>query len=56
MVHLHSGILLGRKKEGDLAICDSGMDLEGRMLTDIGQLEKGKRHMISLIWGIRRTK
>ena len=55
VVHLHSGILLGHKKEGNLTLCDS-TDGPGDyceiIMNEISQSEEDKYHMISLIYGI----
>ena len=45
-----NGILFSHKQEWNLAIFDILlMDLEGFMLNEVGQTEKDKYHMISLI-------
>ena len=49
VVHLPSGILLGHKKKDILPFATARMDLENIMLSAIGQSEKDKCHMISLV-------
>ena len=51
MVHLHNGILLSHKKEGNPTFVTTWIDLESIMLSEISQSEKDKYHMISLICG-----
>ena len=51
-VHLHSGILLSHKTDGNLTICDS-MDGSGECYAKWNKpFRKDKYHMISLICGI----
>ena len=45
-------VLHGHKKENILHFVTVWLDLEHIMLSEIGQLEKNKYHMISLIGGI----
>ena len=52
MAHLQSGILLGCKKEEIFTLATVWMYLENIMLSEIGQSEKDKYNMISLICGI----
>ena len=52
MGHLHTGILLGRKKGKTLPFMIVWMDLENFMLSEISQSEKDKYHRISFICGI----
>ena len=40
LVHLHNGLLLSHKKEGNLTLCTAWMDPEGIMLSEISQSEK----------------
>ena len=40
------------KKEGNLTVCDSMMDLETIMLSETSQSKKDKYHMSSLIYRI----
>ena len=47
-----SEVLLSCIKEGDFAICNNTMDLEGIMLSAKCQTEKDKYHTISLLCGI----
>jgi len=56
VIHTHNGILLSHKKECSLTICNTWMELESIMLSEISQSEKDKYHMISLICGIKETK
>ena len=50
--HTHRGILLSHKREWNPAICRTWIELEGIMLIEISQTEKGRYCMISLICGI----
>ena len=51
MVHLHSGILRSREKEGAYTLCNS-MDGTGEhMLIEISQAVRDKYHMISTLTG-----
>ena len=50
MGHLHNGVLVSRKKEGNFLTIQ--MDMESIMLSEMGQSEKDKYHMILLIYGI----
>jgi len=62
VVYEYNGILLGCKKERNLAICNDVdgsrkfcvffLELESIMLSEISESEKDKNHMISLICGI----
>ena len=53
MAHLHNGILLSCKKEGNiLHFGTTWIDLESVMLSEISQSEKDNYPMISLICGI----
>ena len=51
-VHLHNGILLSHKNEGNLTFCDSMGAPESIMLGEISQSKKDKYHPISLMCGI----
>ena len=51
VVYIHNGILFSYKKEGSPAICDTVMDLESIMLSEICQV-KDKCCMILLIYEI----
>ena len=51
MVHLHNGILCSRKKEGAPTLHDSIVELESIMLSEISQVAKEKKHMISRLRG-----
>ena len=52
VAHIYNGILLSYKKNNNNAFAATWMDLEIVILSKISQTEKGKHHMISLIWGI----
>ena len=52
VAHVPNGILLGHKKEWNLTFCNSMDGLEGIMLSEVGQTERDKCHVISLICGI----
>ena len=52
VVHIHNGILFSHKKKINPTICNNRMELEGIMLSEISQAEKGKYQMISLICGV----
>ena len=47
MVHAYNGILLSRKKEEIMPYAATWMELEGVTLSEVGQTEKDKYHMIS---------
>ena len=55
MGHIHSGILLSHKKEGNIVIC-SNMVGPRDYHTKWSQTQKDKYHMISLICGIQFFK
>ena len=40
------------RKDKYLSFASMWMELEGIMLSKVGQLEKDKYYMVSLIWGI----
>ena len=50
-IYIHNGIFSHRKKNEILSFAATWMDLEGIMLSEIGQKEKDK-YCISLIRGI----
>ena len=54
VVYTYNGILFRHKEEGNSAICDNIINLEGITLSEISQTEKDKYHMISLIYGIQK--
>ena len=39
---------MGKLKKGNLATCDTWMELEGIMLSEVSETEKNKDSMISL--------
>ena len=43
MVHLHKGLLRGVKKKESLPFATAWIDLEGIMIGEISQSEKGKQ-------------
>ena len=47
--HTHTGILFSHRKNEILPFSTTWMDLEGIMLSEISQTEKGKYCMISFI-------
>ena len=47
--HTHTGILLSHKKEWNLAICITWINLKSIMLSEISQTGKDKYHIVSLI-------
>ena len=51
-VHLHIGIQLSHKKEGNLPFVTTLVDLENIILSERSQTENDKYHMISLTYGI----
>ena len=52
MVHIYNGILLSHKKNEIMSFAATWIDLEILILNEVGQKEKDKYHMISLICGI----
>ena len=52
VVHLHSGILCSREKEGIPTFGKAWVELDTVKLSEISQLVKDKYHMMSLIRGI----
>ena len=49
----HAGVLCSHKKVGIMPFTTTWMDLEGIMLSEVGQSEKDKYHMILLIWNLK---
>ena len=49
VVHIYDGIYSAIKKNEILPFAATWMDLEGIMLSEINQTEKGKYYMISFI-------
>ena len=52
MVYKHNGILLSHKKNKIMPFAVTWMELDTLILSEVGQQEKDKYHMISLISGI----
>ena len=52
VVHIHNGLLFSHKKNEIMPFATTWMDLEIIILSEVGQKEKDKYHMISLICGI----
>ena len=52
MVFIHSGILLGHKKNKTMPFAATWVELETLILSEVSQKEKDKYHMTSLISGI----
>ena len=52
MGHLHNVILLSYKKEENFTLCNSMIDLETIMLSEISQLEKVKYHDFTQVWNL----
>ena len=52
VIHLHNGVLLDCKKEGNFTLCDSMDDLENIKLSEISQSVKDEYYMIRVIYGI----
>ena len=52
MGHLHNGLLLDHKKEGNIPFATVWMDLENIMLSEVSPSEKEKYYVISFICGI----
>lgn len=53
--HTQNGISLSHKKNKILPFTTTWMDLEGALLSEIGQSQKDKLYMISLTCGVRNT-
>ena len=51
MVYIYNGILLGNRKNEIWPFVATWMELEGTMLSEISQAEKGRHRMFSLICG-----
>ena len=52
VVHLHSGVLHGRRKSINSSFVTAWRDLENIMLNETRQSKKDKYHIISLICAI----
>ena len=52
VVHIHSGILFGHKKDEIMPFAATRMGAENLILSEVSQMEKDKYHMISHIWNI----
>lgn len=51
-IYIYNGILLSQEKEGNLAVCNTWMNLEDTMLSAISQAEKENYCTMSLICGL----
>ena len=51
VVYIYNGILLGNEKDKIIPFTTMWVELEGTMLSEIGQSEKDIYHMFSLICG-----
>ena len=51
-VYIHNGILLSQKKNDIMPFAATWMELETLILSEMGQKDKDKYHMISPIPGI----
>ena len=52
VAHIYNGILLSHKKNEIMPFAATWMQLEIIILSEVGQKEKDKYHVISLICGI----
>lgn len=52
MVHIYNEILLTHKRDEKLPFMTIGMDLESITLSEISEIEKDKKHTISLTCAI----
>ena len=50
--YVYHGILLSHKKEWIVPFAATQMDLQSIVVSEVSQTEKGKYHMLSLIFGI----
>ena len=55
-LYIFSGILLSPKREWNLVICTTKMDIQGIMVTEINHKEKDKSCITSLMCGIPKIK
>ena len=53
MVNIYDGILLSHRKNEILPFAATWMKLEGIMLSELSQTEKGKHDMLSLVHGTK---
>ena len=53
--HIYNGILLSHKKNEILPFEMMQMELECIMLSEVGQSEKDKCHIILLVWNLRNN-
>ena len=53
MVNIYNGILLSHRKNEILPFAATWMKLEGIMLSELSQTEKGKHDMLSLVRGTK---
>ena len=52
VVYVYNGVLSSHPKEWDLTVCDTMVDLEDVILSEISHKEEDKCYMISLIFWI----
>ena len=53
VVYIYNGMLFSHQKNEILPFATTWIELEGIMLSEINQSEKGNFHMISLMWNLR---
>ena len=51
VVHLHNGVLHGRKNNNILNFTEKWMELENTILSEVTQTQKDNNHMYSLVGG-----
>ena len=56
VVYIYDGVLHSHKKDEIVPFVTTWIDLEGTILSEIGQIGKASYHMISLICGIKKKK
>ena len=56
VVHIYNGTLFSHKKEWNIVIAETWMDLEITRLSEVSQTEKDKYHMISHIRYVKKKK
>jgi len=52
-IYIQNGILLIHKKELNLAVLTTWMELEGIMLSEISKMEKDTYYKISIMWNLK---